>query len=132
MAIKGTVKTYEVSKAIARQLETFTQDVVDEINEKGTEIARRAQQELRDSSPGPHRWYAKGWTFKTLEFYKAPWRFTIHNKTHYQIAHLLEKGWTMRNGKRHGPVKVHIKPVHDMVVEEYTKAVEEAIANASK
>lgn len=126
------IKTYELSHEIMKRLETYTQDVIEEINKKGLAIVKKAVKELKATSPEDTGEYAQGWTFKTLKFYRAPWRFTIHNKDRYRIAHLLEKGFTQRNGKRKPPTKVHIQPVDEMVREEYLKVAEEAIKNAAK
>lgn len=126
---RGIVRTKDISDEIMKQLTMYTDEVVGHVNRKGNRTIRQAVAKLVATSPGDGN-YASGWTVKTIRFYKAPWRFTIHNKSHYQIAHLLEKGWTKRNGQRQPPVKVHIKPVEEEVTDAYAKIVEEAIQGA--
>lgn len=126
------IKIDGLSSAIAQELQNYTKEVVEKINEAGAQISKDGVKKLKETSPKNTGAYAKGWTVKKEEQYGKPTSYIIHNKKHYRLTHLLEKGWTMRNGKRHGPVKEHIGPVEEEVVNEYTKAVEGAIADASK
>lgn len=126
------IKIDGLSGAIAQELQTYTKEVIEKINETGAQIAKAGAKKLKETSPKNTGDYAKGWTVKKQTEYGKPTSYIIHNKKHYRLTHLLEKGWTMRNGKRHGPVKEHIGPVEEEVVNEYTKAVEGAIADASK
>lgn len=89
-------------------------------------VAKDGVQELKQSSPrrsGGGR-YARGWTYK-----KNKNGFVIHNKTDYQLTHLLEYGHDIvRGGKKvgHSPAIPHIGPVEEWVNEEAVKRLEEA------
>lgn len=114
------------SDAIAQELQTYTKEVIEKINETGAKIAKDGAKKLRQTSPKGTGKYAKGWTVKTKKEYGKPTNFIIHNKNRPGLAHLLEKGHAKRGGGRTKPI-VHIKPVEEEVIEAYTKGVEEAI-----
>lgn len=91
-------------------------------------VAKDGTQELKQTSPrrkgrGGGR-YARGWTYT-----KTANGFVIHNKTDYQLAHLLEYGHDIvRGGKKVGdsdPIP-HIKDVEKWVQDEAVKRLEEA------
>lgn len=50
----------------------------------------------------------------------------IHNKTDYQLTHLLEKGHAKRNGGRVNP-EVHIRPNEERAVKEFESRIKGAI-----
>ena len=89
-------------------------------------VAKDGVQELKQTSPrrkGGGR-YARGWTYK-----KTKNGYVIHNKTDYQLTHLLENGHDIvRGGKKvgHSPAIPHIGPVEEWVNEEAVKRLEEA------
>lgn len=82
------------------------------------DVAKEAVKQLRATSPvnnGSPRsgQYAKGWATKVEKG-----KHIVHNKTDYQLTHLLENGHDIiRNGKKVGesPKKQHIKQVEEMV-----------------
>ena len=75
--------------------------------------------------------YNKGWSVKTtngMNFINC----IVHNKDHYQLTHLLEKGHRIkRNGTIKGNAKAfpHIEPVEKQSNEKYTRKVENLIRN---
>ena len=90
-------------------------------------VAKDGVQELKQKSPrkkhGGGR-YARGWTYK-----KTANGYVIHNKTDYQLTHLLEFGHDIkRNGVKVGEAqpKPHIADVEKWVQEEAVKRLEEA------
>lgn len=111
MSKKITVN--EISKAIMEELENY-KDFTEEAVEKGvSETAKDAVQKLHNAHPsGSERYgswndYNKGWTIKKTKRDKTA---TIHNKDHYQLTHLLEKGHALVNGGR-AKAFPHIRPV---------------------
>lgn len=64
----------------------------------------------------PH--YAKGWDYTATG--KKSKRYIVHNKTHYQLTHLLEKGHRIvtkdgRDTGKRAPAYPHIAEVNDKV-----------------
>ena len=98
----------------------------------GKAVADKGAKQLRQTSPKRTGKYAKSWgvTREDSSFGENA-KYIIHNKKHYRVAHLLEHGHVMANGKRTKAIP-HIKPVEEQVIREYEKKVREAIENAAK
>lgn len=86
--------------------------------------AKEAAQELKHAHPegsgkyGPWDAYNKGWTvMQTVRDKREHKSATVHNKDHYQLTHLLEKGHALLNGGR-SQAYVHIAPVAERCEEE--------------
>ncbi len=90
-----------------------------------TTMCRSTLKRLKTESPKLTGDYGKGWTSKKSYSGKYSKVNTIHNKTDYQLTHLLEFGHAKRNGGRVAP-RPHIKPVEMQVVENLTRKVEDA------
>lgn len=118
----------QLSQAIQDNLEIYSQSIVDGISDVGEKVAKKAVHFLKQKSPKRLGKYAKSWTF-TAELYRAwmPKQFIIHaKKPFYRLTHLLEKGHAKRNGGRVAG-QPHISTAEDMVIDEYTRSVEEVI-----
>lgn len=92
----------------ARQTEETVGVVAEKVANDGVEMLKANS----PKSPGGGK-YAKSWTHK-----KVGKKFVIHNKKHYRLTHLLEKGHAKVNGGRVNP-RVHIAPAEDRVIEEF-------------
>lgn len=108
-------------------LQSFGAEVDEVFMEVEQGVAKEGAEKLRQTSPkrrGGRDKYARGWTYK-----KTKNGFVIHNKTDYQLTHLLENGHDIvRAGKKvgHSPAIPHIGPVEEWVNEEAVKRLEEA------
>lgn len=110
-----------VSNAIARALSEYTTEVEKTLEKEKENVAKKGVKMLKNTSPSATGSYKKGWRVKSVGTAKV-----IHNATDYQLTHLLEYGHAKKSGGRVAPV-VHIKPVEDKIIEDYEKAVMEAI-----
>ena len=127
------VKIDDLSKAILQELENF-KDVTDEACDKGvSETAKTAVQELHNAHPpgsgkyGSWDEYNKGWKVmqtKTDKRYHK--KATIHNATHYQLTHLLEKGHALVKGGHTAAFK-HIAPVAEKCEDELLRTIKKYI-----
>lgn len=111
----------DLDKEIKKQLEEFNVEVVKATNESIKESTKEAVKMLRKGGPYQNRTgaYAKNWTSTQRDNEKSVVGingYTIYNKKHYQITHLLERGHQSRNG---GRVKEfsHIIPISEQVEE---------------
>ena len=123
--------------------DSFT-DIVDILNEYSTEVQEGLEDvaistsdkiaaELR-SVNGTYKIrtgkYNKGWKVNTKKG-RGIINCTVWNSTDWRLTHLLENGHLKRNGGRTRAF-VHIKPVEEKYVRQYTKDVEKIIERGGK
>lgn len=110
-----------LASEIAKQVKLYTQEVKEEIDKGKQYVSKELVKNLKRDSPEKTGSYQKGWRVK-----KEKRSNKIHNKTDYQLTHLLEKGHAKRNGGRVAP-KVHIRPNEERAVKEFEKRIKGAI-----
>ena len=110
-----------LASEIAKQVKLYTQEVKEEIDKGKQDVSKELVKNLKRDSPEKTGSYQKGWRVK-----KEKRSNKIHNKTDYQLTHLLEKGHAKRNGGRVAP-KVHIRPNEERAVKEFEKRIKGAI-----
>lgn len=119
MIVKATPENLD--QEIAKQLQDWANgDVRRAVNEALKETANTAAKMLRQGGSYQERTgeYSKDWKSKlrkgkyTSEIMTE--QYSVYNKDHYQLTHLLERGHQSRNG---GRVKAyeHIKPTYEVV-----------------
>lgn len=115
----------DIGKEIAKALSTYTQEVTEGLEEIKVEEAKETVKEIRSGVDqqgviltGDYR---KGWARK-----KVGTAQVVHNRTDYQLTHLLEKGHAKVNG---GRVKAypHIEPAEQSMIKRYQDKVERMI-----
>ena len=107
--------------------EEYTVEVKRATNNSVDVVAKQAVQKLRSSSPKKTGSYARGWTIKRERGVAGINTVIVHNKTDYQLTHLLENGHIVRNKKGvfgRAPAHKHIKPVEEWANDELPKEIE--------
>jgi hypothetical protein len=119
------VKIGRLTDEIVSQLQRYSKVVSEEVNQITDDLTKEAVVKIKDNirkaklvKTGD---YLRGWTRK-----KVPGGFVIHNRTDFQLTHLLEYGHVMSNGGRTAGV-AHIRPVEVWIEKEYEKRIEKAI-----
>jgi len=93
-----------------------------ELKRKKKLCLKKAVKRLKETSPeGDTKRYKKGWRVSDINGKKI-----VHNKTDYQLTHLLEYGHAKVNGGRVA-AKPHIRPVEEQVIKDFTEGVEKVI-----
>lgn len=90
-------------------------------------VAKQAVSKLKNSSPRKSGAYARGWGIKRERGSGGINTVTVHNKTNYQLTHLLENGHVIRNKKGtygRAPAHPHIKPVEEFAKSELPAEIE--------
>jgi hypothetical protein len=117
----------QLAAEIAKGLAEYSQDVVEKVNISSERVGKAAVKWLKQTSPKRTGEYAKSWAMKTEKAIGLPDLRTIHVKApHYRLTHLLEHGHAKAGGGR-VEGKPHIRPAEEMVIQEFTREVEEAI-----
>jgi len=135
MARTYKAKPDQLGKAIKEILTDYGDNVTEGVKEATKRVAKIAAQEVKAKSPvgnGPKKGrYKKGWRVKEESLNRLQSSAIVHNRTDYQLAHLLEKGHALRRGGRtYGKVKaiVHIEPAEQQAI----KNLEEAVRRIAK
>ena len=108
-------------KEIAEAMSTYTKEITEGLEATKLETAKNVVKILKESSPKDTGKYAKGWRVTQVGTAQV-----VHNKTDYQLTHLLEHGHIKVNGGRVGQ-KVHIRPAEEHGIAEFISGVEKVI-----
>lgn len=117
-----------LDEEIKRQLESFNTEVMNAANESFRETAEEAAEMLKKGGLYQERTgkYTKDWTAEQRGSRASAVTglngYSVYNKKHYQLTHLLEHGHQSRNG---GRVKEfsHIAPVNEQLSELATEKI---------
>lgn len=108
-------------REIINQLQRYSRQVEEEVEELSKETAKALVQELKRTSPKKSGDYKKGWRSK-----KVGRKYVVFNKTEYRLTHLLEHGHAKRGGGR-VEAKVHIAPAEERAISTFLSEVERVI-----
>lgn len=118
VAIKG------ISNEFTKILNEYKDEIADDMLKSREEIAKKTVKQLKKTSPKRKTKggsYAKGWRITNEKG-----KMIIHNKTNYQLTHLLEHGHAKVNGGRVAAI-VHIKPAEEFAIKEFIEETERVI-----
>ena len=127
-----TVSVDNMAKALAAELQNYCQDVTDGVKADVKSVAKDTVKELQSTSPvdtrrtGRRGRYAKGWKDAVAFESDLDIRVEVHNKTDYQLAHLLEFGHEVVVGGKvvgHYDGQAHIRPAEEKAEEKLIKKV---------
>jgi len=117
----------DLSRDLAKILDTYATDVMKTVDGCCMEAAKQTAMkvtEIGSKKIGGTGAYIKDWAVKEVKprngFSSSTW--VVHNKKHYQLTHLLEKGHAKRNGGRTKAIP-HIKPAEEWVINELPKEI---------
>ena len=125
----------DLSKEIGKLLDEYGAEVTKSLQAIVPAVGKDAASKLRKESPRKTGRYKKGWT-STSTIIRTGASATVYGKSGtYQLAHLLEKGHVVKNGRSRVTGEVygeagaypHIAPVNDWANQELPKLVERKI-----
>ncbi len=123
------VKINDFGNALSEILESYGDNFSEKMRAAVLEAAEIAKQETKVGSPRLSGKYKRGWAVKEDAASRLRTEAVVHNRTSYQLAHLLEKGHALRRGGRAvgagqvAPI-VHIAPAEEHAIKNMEKAVE--------
>lgn len=119
-------KTDSVSVQMAELLDEINNDVRESTKRNVNNVSKECVQKLRNTSPRKTGSYSKGWGTKK----QGEMDVIVHNRTDYQLTHLLENGHVIKNKKgtygRTRGIK-HIQPVEEWASDELPRRIMEDI-----
>ena len=128
------VKPEQLDEAIRGQLETYSAEITKNINENLKEVAEETAGTLKKGGSYKERTgkYTPDWSVTARKAVSTTQgeQYSVHNRKHYQLTHLLEKGHVTRNGKRTRAFE-HILPAEQATEELAVEAVEKAVRSAN-
>ena len=117
----------DIGAAIMKELQNYSNDVVEKVNTSSKEYANKLKKELQENSPKKTGDYKKGWKVKQVYNSHTLSQYVVHNATDYQLTHLLEFGHAIKGGTRRVKPIPHIGPAEEKIVNEFLAEVEKAI-----
>lgn len=127
--MSNSIKAEELQKVLNEYLETYAEDIEKDVKETTDTVTKQAVQEIKRTSPRGkvtrEKPYHEGWKKQKGKVNRGRYTVKIHNKTNYQLTHLLEFGHATRNGGRTKAIP-HVRPLE----EKYNKLYEEKITTA--
>lgn len=119
-----------ISVQMRKILDAYEDRVENAYEVSVSRVSREAVQRLRNTSPKKSGSYARGWSLKKVKSRANVTDVIVHNRTDYQLTHLLENGHVIRNKKgeygRTRPIK-HIAPVAEWAENELPNDIERGL-----
>ena len=118
----------ELAEAIGKELGDYFDDITEDVKNAVEVTTRECVAEIKQRSPKRTGNYSRSWTATEMFNRRGSIRFTVHNKKHYRLTHLLEDGHAKKNGGRVEGTP-HIAPAEQNAEKNLIKRIEEAIRN---
>lgn len=112
----------EIMKGLTEYADLATEDVKKAVKKAGTAVRK----DIESNAPKDTGKYAKSWTVKTTKETANSLEVTVHSKSRYQLAHLLEYGHAKRGGGRVS-AKPHIAAAEQAGIEQLEKEIQKAL-----
>ena len=116
----------DLTTEITAVLQAYTGEVMDKVDEAVETCGKGMRKDISTTSPKRTKAYSKGWQCKVFDNGRGNKTARVHNKTKYQLTHLLEKGHKKRGGKGRVKAYVHIAPAAEKWNEKFVQQCEEA------
>lgn len=108
-------------------LQEYAELADDAMKKAVKKTATSVKKEISANAPKDTGAYSKSWTTKKVNENSHSLQMTVHSKSHYQLAHFLEKGHAKRNGGR-VQGKPHIAPAEEHGAELFESLIAEELS----
>ena len=116
----------EMAHVIMEGLQEYADLATEEMKAAVKKAGRKAKSDVQAGAPVDTGQYKKSWTVKTTKESANAMEVTVHSKSRYQLAHLLEFGHAKRGGGRTRAFP-HIAPAEEAAAELLEREVEAAL-----
>lgn len=114
-----------LQKEIVQAIKDYTEDVQAAIIKEVNQTSKLVLDDVKANSPVRTGEYRKGWR-RSKDGSGGQIKYTIHNKSKGWLTHILEGGYTKRDGKRQ-PGRPHLSPAYDKHVPAMESRIEQII-----
>lgn len=121
------VKAQDLQKAIMKQLNQYTDEVVEDVKKATRNSANKAIVLLRKEAPKLTGVYSKSFRVKEMYESNLELRTLVHSPKEYPLTHLLENGHKAPDGSFVAP-KPHWAKVEEKISKEFQEEVEKIIS----
>ena len=126
------IEVNELSKALTEYLDDYEEDIFDGVKEVTDSLTQKVVNDLKQESPNLTGDYAKGWKKQKGKINKnSKYTVKVHNKTNYQLTHLLEFGHAKKDGGWVDAIP-HIRPIEEKYKKIYNEEITTVIRRRSK
>lgn len=102
-----TVTPEQFSEVVMKALSKYGEDVFKTTENAAKSTGRQTTSELKSTSPVNRGSYARGWASRRVEDGGYGFSYVVHNRTDYQLIHLLEKPHETGGGGHYPQKKDH-------------------------
>ena len=120
------VSVDHLSDAIMEGLEEYAELAAEEVKTAVRKAGKTVKDQISQTAPERTGAYAKSWAVKKTKESSQLLEVTVHSKSRYQIAHLLEHGHAKRGGGRVRAIP-HIGPAEETGIRELEERIERAL-----
>ena len=118
-----TVKIDQLADAVMEGLQEYKDLAVEDLKADVEKAAKTVKSQIESTAPKRTGKYAKSWASKKTKETSDSIEYTVHSKTRYQLAHLLENGHARRGGGRVRAIP-HIAPAETAGEEQLIRDIE--------
>ena len=124
------MQTLDLSKAVQDILNEYGDDVAEGIQKALTSVGKEGVSVLKAKSNGHIRTgrYAKGWRADKVQLGYGMYEIVLHNKTDWNLTHLLNNGYYSVRAKKRIPGDGHIDSAETDINNEFIKTMEEELS----
>lgn len=126
IAMGRRVRVNALAEAIKDTLKEYADVSTEKVKTAVKEAGKTVKKEIEMNAPKDSGDYSKSWTIKNVKETSNSLEVSVHSKSHYQLAHLLEFGHAKRGGGRVSG-KVHIASAEAKGIEQFEGDIEKAL-----
>ena len=126
MLMSKVIQVDQLAKEVMDGLEEYAKLATDVLKKEIQEAGKTAKMQIEQTAPRRTGKYAKSWAVKKTSETSNSLEVTVHSKTRYALAHLLENGHAKRGGGRVAAIP-HIAPAEEAAVQSLERNIETAL-----
>ena len=120
------IQVDQLAKEVMDGLEEYAKLAADVLKKEIQKAGKTAKTQIEQTAPRRTGKYAKSWAVKKTSETSNSLEVTVHSKTRYALAHLLENGHAKRGGGRVAAIP-HIAPAEEAAVQSLERNIETAL-----